>query len=197
MEETQTTTTTTNSSYAHFFSDFPLFDSMLDPPAPREITSEGFRLIRERVLLPIMKMDDMQIFRPAIDQAFDEIREGSIQCLRDLEKALLFELGHVRGKSHSSPHGCLLTLSQQQSEGCTPDLYLRLCDDFLLSSERLWPQLCRTDLCRPGDQPYDTNYFLDVWPKVLGTTQMRFKISSEEVFELWKATQARTVESTG
>lgn len=194
MEETQTTTT--NSGYAHF-NDFPLFDSMPDSPTPREITSEGFHLIRERVLLPIMEMDDMQIFRPAIDQALEKIREGSIQCLRDLEKALLFELGHVRGKSHSSPHGCLLTLSQQQSEGCTPGLYLRLCDDFLLSSKRLWPQLYRTDLCRPGDQPYDSNYFLDVWRKVLGTTQMRFKISSEEVFELWEATQARTVESTG
>lgn len=190
MEETQIT-----NGYAPF-SDFLLFDPMPDSPTPREITSNGFCYIRERVLQPIMEMEDMQIFRPAIDQALDKIREGSIQCLRDLEKALLFELGHVRGSS-SPPHGCLLTLSQQESEGCTPGLYLRLCEDFLLSSRRLWPLLCRTDLCRPGDRPYDNNYLLDVWYKVLGTAHMKFKISSKEVFALCEATPAPTVGSTG
>ena len=57
--------------------------------------------------------------------------------------------------------------------------------------------LCRTDRCRPGDQPYDSNYFLDAWYKALGLAHMKFKLSREEFWELCETEQARTVESTG
>lgn len=138
----------------------------------------------EQIIWPMMLNGALSPFHGILQQANNRIMDGSIPSLRDLEKVLLLELGHVNRPPY--PYPCLpvdvsVAYNPQQVEGCTAISFLRLCHEFLERSRHLWPQLRDVNQCRPNDPPYDNNYFLDAWHKATGTAQMHFRIPTSEL----------------
>jgi len=59
------------------------------------LTDDGYRVIMARIVRPMMQNPALSGFQPVLQQAQLRMADGKITTLRDLEKVLLLELGHV------------------------------------------------------------------------------------------------------
>lgn len=62
---------------------------------PRKLTDDAVQIIMVKVLQPMMENENLSKFWQILSQAVDRLERGSISSLRDLEKAIVRELGHV------------------------------------------------------------------------------------------------------
>jgi hypothetical protein len=67
-----------------------------EPATARRLSPGGFTAIVEYVLRPMMMDETLSEFREILRNAEEMMKIGKITSLRDLEKVLLLELGHVR-----------------------------------------------------------------------------------------------------
>jgi hypothetical protein len=66
-----------------------------EPATARRLSPGGFSAIVEHVLQPMMMDEAFSEFREVLRNAEEMMKSGKITSLRDLEKVLLLELGHV------------------------------------------------------------------------------------------------------
>ncbi|KAI9719184.1 MAG: copper-binding transcription factor [Chrysothrix sp. TS-e1954] len=101
--------------------------------------------IRSIVVNPLLAERKFKDYHPIIETIPSRIRGGTISCLRDLEKALIF-LAPSRSKSAST--------------------YYKFCETSIQYIQTSVQYLNEKDQRRPSDRPYSNTYFVDLIDQV-------------------------------
>src|SRR5947209_433293 len=110
---------------------------------PRGLPAQAIMEMKRHILLPLSQDPALLQFTPLIQAASHRLDEGRIQCLRDLEKLLLFK---------------------SQELAPSPQSFMMFCEKFLLRCQSaIAPvQTAGGELTRQQDTPYYEGYFMDV-----------------------------------
>ncbi|KAE8351326.1 hypothetical protein BDV28DRAFT_137314 [Aspergillus coremiiformis] len=97
--------------------------------------------IQGRILFPLLMAEKLELFRPLVRNAHQQIEKDRLKCLRDIEKTLLFSTRDVKAPTAAWYTFCRVTIH------CIHETsnYLR-----------------GRDLTLPNDVPYTNHYFVDL-----------------------------------
>ncbi|KAI0189246.1 hypothetical protein F4808DRAFT_45850 [Astrocystis sublimbata] len=101
--------------------------------------------INEHVLRPLLAKPELEAFKSIVLDCPRRISENQIICLRDLEKTLIF-MAPERANSAK--------------------LYLDFCTTSIRCIQATVEYLSDRDQTRPGDRPYTSGYFIDLFEQI-------------------------------
>ncbi|KAI5796570.1 hypothetical protein EDC01DRAFT_45860 [Geopyxis carbonaria] len=134
------------------------------------LSNAGREAITRDILIPLTKTRSLSAFHKLFRQAQEGMVDGSIACLRDLEKDL-FQHGH-------------------DSDNCTGPLFLRLFHEFFEYCRKALPGVPDEDQCRPTDtEQYCASYYLDAWHRIFGHVQTIWKLKPDQSERIVKEMQ--------
>jgi len=121
--------------------------------------------IKKHILEPILAEEKFKEYHPLIKEIPNRIKDRTIDCLRDLEKTLVF----VTPVSADLSAGegvlayCFLLVKEKSSSAAS---YLHFCETSIQCIHTTVTHLSGRDLCRPTDRAYTNTYFLDLHQQI-------------------------------
>lgn len=145
------------------YSNWSAPSSNVGSPPPQQVLSPQRNLsivlqphsiieMKRHILVPLAQDHQLMQFTSLIAAASHRLDEGSIVCLRDLEKFLLFK-------------------SQEMAP--SSEFFLLFCERLLIRCQASIPYIESVggELTRPNDTPYYDGYFLDVLSQHKGAVE--------------------------
>ena len=142
------------------------FSGAASDPSQHVLSEHACRQIQKYIIVPIMKDEKLQSFRPLVHRIPFLVARKEIICLRDLEK-LLLTLAPV---SELSLHGYRSSvqglISYAKRFSASKSAFFTFCNTTIQALHTTVPHLSKRDQQRPADRPYTNGYFLDLVEQV-------------------------------
>lgn len=121
--------------------------------------------IKKHIVEPILAEEKFKEYHPLIREIPSRIKDRTIDCLRDLEKTLIFVT--PVSADFSAGEGvlayCFLLVKEKSSSAAS---YRHFCETAIQCIHTAVTHLGGRDLCRPTDRPYTNTYFLDLHQQI-------------------------------
>jgi len=129
------------------------------------LSDKVLKQINEHIIEPILAEDKFKEYHPLVKEIPKRIKDRTIDCLRDLEKTVVFVT--PVSADFSAGEGvlayCFLLVKEKSSSAAS---YFRFCEFSIQCIHTAVTHLGGRDLCRPTDRPYTNTYFLDLHQQI-------------------------------